>query len=635
VRATDGAGNLSLYSSVVTATTLGITVSVSISPKRGGATVGQKLTFTASLTNDTQVVWSAPGGGTLSGQTATTTSFSVASAGVYTVTATSVADSSKSTTATIGITDLAGVFTYHNDVSRDGANTKEYALTTANVATSTFGKLFSCAVDGAVYAQPLWVANVTIGGTKHNVVIVATQHDTAYAFDADSNANPCVPLWQTTGATSLIPAGETWVTSGDVSCGDLAPEIGIVGTPVIDPVTRTIYLVAKTKVGGTITFHQRLHALDLSTGTEKLGGPADIHASVSGTGNGSSGNPPMVSFDPSLNGQRPALLLENGHVIVSWASHCDFGPYLGWVMSYSASSLTQEGAFSTSPNGALSGVWMSGNGPATDGNDNIYLATGNGSWDGVANFGDSIVKLGAPSAGGFPVADYFTPLNQASLSNVDEDLGSGGLLLLPSISGAHPHLLVQAGKEGKIYLVDRDNMGHLCTTCTISDTQIVQELPNALSGVWGSPAYWNGGLFFGGQGDFVRAFSFNAGNSGLLSTGSTSKSIFDFGYPGATPSVSASGATTDGIVWVIDSSQFCTQQSPGCGPAVLHAYDASNLATELWNSSQAASNRDKAGNAVKFTVPTVANGKVYIGTRGADSTNGGAGELDVYGLLPN
>lgn len=618
-------------------------LSVALTPARGGAVTGQSITFTATVQNDVGaagVTWSASGGASFSSTSKTTANLVAPNAtGNVTVTATSAADTTKNASATIAVTDLAGVATFHNDISRSGANVQEFALTTSNVKTATFAKLFSCTVDAAIYAQPLWVPQLTVNGAKHNVVFVATERNSVYAFDGD--ASPCVTYWKTggNGVNSLMPSGETWVTSSDVNCNDLAPDIGITGTPVIDSVTNTIYVLTKTKVVGTTTMHQRLQALDLVTGAEKFTGPREILATVSGNGDGSSGNPPTVSFDPSFNGQRPALLLENGHVIISWASHCDNSPYHGWVMSYSASSLTQEAVFNASPNnGGLAGVWMSGNGPAADSSGNIYFATGNGAWDGVTDFGDSIVKLGPPIGGAFSAAsfDYFTPINQSSLDSVDEDLGSGGLLLLPDLaSGANPRLLVQAGKEGKIYLINRDTgkMGEMCTTCATSDTQIVQELPSAVGGMWDSPAYWNGSLYFGGSGDNVKAFAFNATS---LITGPTSQSANSFNFPGTTPSISSSG-TTNGILWAIDSNNCGSLNNCSAGgPAVLHAYDATNLGTELWNSSQAAG--DTAGFAVKFTVPTIANGKVYIGTRGNDSGSGTPsilGELDVYGLKPN
>jgi hypothetical protein len=623
-------------------------ISVTIKPARAAITTGQTQTYVATVANDTLnqgVTWAVdtfPGGnaislGTIDASGKYTPPTTGMIGGAHTITATSRTDSSKSVSGTIAVTDLPGVFTYHNDISRTGQNTKEYALTPSLVNTATFQKLFSCTVDAAVYAQPLWVGNLPIGGVTHNVVYVATQHDTVYALDAD---NPgCQNVWG--GPKSLIPpTGETWVTSSDVSCGDLEPDIGIVGTPVIDPLSNTIYIVTKTKAtGGSLAYHQRLHALDLATGAEKFSGPTDIQASVSGTGNGSSGG--TLNFDPKSNNQRPALLLESGHVIISWASHCDIDPYHGWAISYSASTLLKESVFNASPNGLKAGIWMSGNGPAADGNGNIYSASGNGTWNGTDAYGDSIVKLGPQSGGLFGTLDYFTPTNQGTLDAGDTDLGSGGLVLLPDLTGnPHPHLLLQAGKEGKIYVVNRDNLGHMCTgSCSTGDTQIVQELPGAVGGMFGTPAYWNGTVYFGGSGDNIKAFSVSASATSPLSSNPTSQSSHTFSFPGPTPSVS-SNANTNGIVWAVETGQYCTQQSPGCGPAVLHAYDATTLATELWNSTQGAGNT--AGNAVKFMVPTVANGKVYLGTRGNDCgpactvipSPAIPGELDVYGLLP-
>jgi hypothetical protein len=654
VRAADAAGNLSSYSNTATATTSGTggsSITVSVSPKRGGLTTSQTLSVTATLTNDTTsagVSWSSSGGGSFSPATSTSgnsvTFTAPASAGVVTITATSIADNTKTATATVGVTGLAGVTTYLNGNSRQGTNQQEYALTTSGttaVNSTNFGKLFSCNVDAAIYAQPLWVANLSISSAIHNVVFVATQHDTMYAFDADTNANPCVPLW----TASLLDTahggstGETWVSSSDTSCGDLSPDVGIVGTPVIDLTSKTIFVVSKTK--NSSTFHQRIHALDIATGNEKFSGPAEISATVPGNGVGSSGG--SLPFDALFHNQRPALLLVNSHVIISWASHCDNGPYHGWVMSYSASTLSQEAVLNLSPNGNNAGVWMSGNGPAADSSGNIYLATGNGTFDantGGPDYGDSIIKLGPPNGGTFPIASYFTPLNQASLESSDGDQGSGGVLLLPTVGTKN--YLVQAGKDGNIYVADRTNLGGYSTSANNVVQQVSGQIPG---GLWGSPTYWNGNVYFGAaqdplaSSDPLRAFSFDTMTTGLLSTSPTSNtsSTKIFGFPGPTAPVSSNG-TSNGIVWALDNAQYCTSQSPGCGPAILHAYDATNLATELWKSTQGSGNT--AGNAVKFTVPTVANGKVYVGTRG-NNTGGSAssttipGELDVYGLLPN
>ena len=648
VRATDAAGNLSSYSNTDFATTsspAGSKIAVSVSPKRAGLTITQTNSFTATLTNDTGnqgVTWSSNGGGSFSATTSTSgksvTFTAPASAGVITITATSLADGSKTASATIGVTDLAAVSTYLNGNARQGSNLQEYALTNfvtntiTNVNPSNFGKLFSCAVDAAIYAQPLWVANLMIDGTRHNVVYAATQHDTVYAFDAD--ANPCTVLWQTgaNSVNSLLPSGQTWVTSIDSACGDLQPDIGIVGTPAIDVATNTMYLVTKSKTaGGTITFHQMLHALDIITGSEKFSGPVEISASASGSGNGSVGG--RLNFDPLINSQRSALLLENGHVLIAWASHCDNGAYHGWLMSYSASGLAQEAVWNDSPNGTLAGIWMAGNGPAADASGNIYLATGNGTFDvdggplSNNDYGDSIVKLGSPSGGAFPVISYFTPLNQLSLEAVDADQGSGGVLLLPDItvSSGSKSYLIQAGKDGNIYLADRSNLGGFNSAINGMVQEVSGQIPG---GIWGSPTYWNGNFYFADAADGastggpIHAFSFNAGGSGLISNFDTSRSAQTFGFPAPTSSISSSG-TISGIVWAFDNSSF----SGGCPSScqVLYAFDATNLATQLYSSSQAAGGRDQDGGAVKFTVPTVANGKVYAG---------GKNSLTVYGLLP-
>jgi Putative Ig domain len=595
---------------------------VSVSPLRAGLTLSQNLTVTATTTDPAGVNWTATGGGgfssssSLSGVPVTYTA--PGAAGAVTLTATSVTDGTTTATVTIGVTDASGVTTFLNDNSRTGQNLKEHALTstagTTQVNTTNFGKLFSCVVDAAVYPQPLWVANLSIFGGTHNVVFVATEHDTVYAFDADDSS--CANLWG--GPVSLLGGGETWVSSSDDGgCTDLTPDIGIVGTPVIDLSSNTMYVVSKTKSGGS-SFHQRIHALSLADGSEKFSGPVDISATVPGTGSGSSaGN---VSFDPLLNNQRPALLLTNGHVIITWASHCDFGPYHGWVMSYSASSLAQEAMLNLSPDGINAGVWMSGNGPAADGSGNIYLATGNGTFD-VTNllaptddYGDSIIKLGPPSGGTFSILSYFRSVSQQPSPDAnDNDQGSGGPVLLPA------GVLAQSGKDGNIYVANQSGLGGFGLLTNSVHQEVDGQLPG---GMWGSPTYWNGNVFFGPISGSLRAFSFNTG-SGMISGTPTSDtgSTLSNGFPGPTAAISANG-TSNGIVWALDNNAYCTPV-PSCGPAVLHAYDATNLGSELWNSSGAG---DHAGTAVKFTVPTVANGKVYVGTRT---------QLNVYGLKPN
>jgi hypothetical protein len=503
------------------------------------------------------------------------------------------------------------VTTYHNDNARTGQNLHESILTPANVNANDFGRVFVQPVDGYIYAQPLYVPNVSIGGQNHNVAFVATEHDSVYAFDADNATGANArPLWH---ASFINPPAVTTVDSyNDAGCGDLVPEIGISGTPAIDTTTGTLYVVANTKENGV--FFQRLHALDITTGNEKFGGPVAIQATVPGTGDGSSGG--QISFDSLKQNQRPGLLLRNGVVYIASASHCDIGPYHAWVFGYNASNLRKVAVWNSTPNGGLGGIWQSGGGPAAD-STGIYFATGNGTFDmntGGADAGDTILKMGGPSGGKLPVLSYFTPFNQDVLAEYDIDLGSGGVVLLPDLpaGSTHTHLLVECGKEGSIYLVDRDNMGGYNSTTD----QVVQELPGATGGIWGMPAYWNNTVYFGAQYDNLKAYSFNANGSGRLSASAVSYSPESFAYPGPTPSISANGSG-NGILWAIQTDAYGSN-----GSAVLRAYDATNLANELYNSAQNGS-RDTPGAAVKFAAATVAHGKVYVGT---------ASQLAVFGM---
>ena len=640
-------------SATITVTSSGGSVSVTISPKRGGLAVAQTLAFTATVMNDVGsagVTWSASGSGCTgsacgtftNGTSSSATYVAPSIAGIYTVTATSATDLTKSASATIAVTDLAGVLTYHNNVSRDGTNSKEYALTTALVTATTFGKLFSCPTDGAIYAQPLWVPRITINSLAHNVIVVATQHDSVYAFDADTG--PCTTLWHANLLDSAHggTAGETTVPSGATGglvgsgFGDITPEVGVTGTPVIDPSTNTVYVVSKSvSVNPSTQFFQRLHALDLTTGNEKVTPRSiDANISVAGTGDGSVGG--RVAFDPRNESQRPGLVLSGGVVYVSWASHEDRDPYHGWVMGFSASTLVPvtNAVFNTTPNhvGTLSysrgGIWMGGGAPAVDASGNLYFITGNGTFDannvGGSNYGDSVVKLS--TASGLSVADYFTPRDQSTLDANDTDFGSGAAtILVDQPSGPVTHLVIGGGKQGNLFLLNRDNLGKFSGT-----TNNVLQTVNAGNGIFATPAFWQNNLYVAPVGA-LKQYAFNP-TTGQFSGAPSSQTAATFGFPGATPSLSSNGAAS-GIVWAADNTLYCTTQSPGCGSAVLHAYDATNLGHELWNSSQAAGNRDQAGRAVKFTVPTVANGKVYLGTRGNDSTV--LGELEVYGLLPN
>jgi hypothetical protein len=578
----------------VTATVTG-SVTVTVSPKRVGLTTGQLQTFTATVTGSstTTVTWEVdtiPGGNSTVGTISAAGLYTPpSSAGTHTVGARSEADTTVTGTASAAITDLPGVFTYHNDLTRDGVNSKEYALNTSNVKSGTFGKLFACSIDASAYAQPLWVANVAIGGGTHNVVIAATQHNTVYAFDAD--ASPCQTYW----SKSLMASGETWVSSADVGTQDITPDIGIVGTPVIDAGTKTIYVVSKSKNGST--FHQRLHALSLIDGSEKFSGPKDITFTSGG-----------IAFSPLRENERCGLALVNGVVYIAYASHGDQPTYYGWVVGYNATTLAFTGAYNDDPGSGFGGIWMSGGAPAADSSNNLYVITGNGNFDGTSNFGDSFLKL-STTGGTIAMTSFFAPNDQATLNNNDTDLGSGGAtILIDAPSAPVPHLVIGGGKEGFLYLLNRDNLGGNNST----DSGAVQ-IFNVGNGTFATPAFWQNNLYLAGVNGHAQAFAFTT-TTGKFTTAPSSQSPGTFGFPGSTPSVSSQGAS-NGIVWA-------TERANGSA-SILHAYDATNLGTELWNSNNSAS--DNAGQSVKFTVPTVANGKVYVGT---------AGEISVYGLSP-
>ncbi len=491
-------------------------------------------------------------------------------------------------TATVDVT------TYHNDNARTGQNLRETVLTHTNVSSATFGKLAFYSVDGKVDAQPL-VLSLAVGGETHSVVVIATEHDSVYAFDVNSGSK----LWQ----VSLLGTGET--TSDDRSCSQVVPEIGVTSTPVIDRnagAHGTIWLVAMSTDGAGHYF-QRLHALDVTTGAELSGSPRTIAAQYPGSGPHSSGG--NVVFDPGQYEERAALLLVNGTIYTTWTSHCDIDPYTGWVISYDAATLMQSAALNTTPNGSEGSYWSAGAGPAADAN-GIYLMSANGTFDTTLDvngfpsgqdYGNAFLRLDT-SGGGLRVADYFTMSNTVALSAADQDLGSGGPLLfdVADNAGTTHHLVAGAGKNGVIYVLDRSNLGKFDANGDHSYQQVTLS-----SAEFGMPAWFNGTLYFGMVSDVIRAFKLV---NGKLATPPASTSATTFPYPGTTPSISANG-TAEAILWAAENGNT----------AVLHAYDANDLSNELYNSNQAAGGRDHFGAGNKFITPTIANGRVFIGTQ--------------------
>ncbi len=500
------------------------------------------------------------------------------------------------------------VTTYKNDLARSGQNLTETTLTLSNVNSESFGLLRTLATDGKVDAQPLYLSALSLAGTTHNVALVATENDTVYAFDTDSGAT----LWQ----TSLLPSGE--MPSDDRGCGQVTPTIGVTSTPVIDLSAGphgAVYLVAMS-LDASQNYHQRLHALDVTTGAELFNGPMEIAAVYPAAGGGSN------TFDPGDYEERAGLLLLNGVIYTTWTSHCDDAPYTGWVIAYSESTLAQTAVLNVAANSAGGGpaIWMAGGGPAADSSGNIYLLTANGAFDttldaggfpSAGDYGNSFLKI-STSGGTLAVADYFAMYNEVAESSSDTDLGSGGAMLLPELtdsSGTARQLVVGAGKDGNLYVVNSASMGKF----NANTNQIWQELPGALSGgIWSTPAWFNGTVYYGPVGGSLLAF---AVSNAMLASSPTSQTATTFGYPGTAPAISANG-TSNAIVWA--------HENAASGAAVLHAYDAGNLANELYNSTQAANSRDSFGTGNKFITPTIADGKVLVGT-----TTG----VGVFGLL--
>ena len=517
--------------------------------------------------------------------------------------------------ATLGLTvqtpPIPDVTTYHFDNARDGLNAQETILTPANVISTTFGKISFFQGDGNVDAAPLYLAGFTINGAATNVLYMATEHDSLYAFNADSGAQ----LWK----TSLLGSGET--TSDAHNCGQITPEIGITSTPVIDRAKGTIFAVGMSK-DTKGAYHQRLHALSLTTGAELPGSPVEITGSYPGTGAAAANG--MVPFSPGQYAERAGLLLLNGTIYLSWTSHCDYRPYTGWVMAYSETTLQQTAILNLTPNGSDGSIWMAGNGLAADAGGNIYFLDANGTMDPSfdangfptkQDYGNAMMKL-STAGGKLAVADFFEPYNSIAESNADIDMGSGGAMLLPDLTDANGnvrHLIVGAGKDRNIFVGDRDNLGKF-NQKTADNSNLYQDIPNALAnGAWSSPTYFNGTVYYAGQNDALKAFPIT---QAILATTPSSQSAVVFPYPGSTPSVSANG-TQNAIVWAVESNVGQLN--------VLHAYDATNVSRELYNSSQAAGGRDNFGNGNKFITPVIVNGKVFVGTQTG---------VAEFGLLP-
>jgi hypothetical protein len=502
---------------------------------------------------------------------------------------------------------VAQVTTSQYDNFRTGATLNEKILTPENVNAKQFGKLGAFKVDGAVYAQPLFLPSLEIPGKgTRDVLFVATEHDSVYAFDANRPGDP--PLWQVTLLSEAL--GVAPLSEDDAQCPFIRPEIGITSTPVIDRTTGTLYVLARAKTRhavGNDEYFQQVHALAITTGVEKFGGPKLISASVPGKGAGSANG--QIAFDPLRENPRAALLLANGALYLTWASSCDVDPYHGWVMAYDPQTLAQKAVLNVNPDGFEAGIWLSDTGPAADADGNVYVPTGNGTFDagsGGRDYGDSVLKLDGSS---LAIRDYFTPHDQERISSADADVGSSGPTLLPDQPGAHRHLLLQPTKDSTIYVIDRDKMGKYQR-----DSDALVQTVHMGGGGYGAMAYWNSHAFFAASDDYLRDYAIRNGQLTVSASSATK-----FKNPGATPSVSADGKN-NAIVWAIATK---TWNGPDNKSAVLYAFDATKLGQPIYTSEEN-SQRDRAALATRFVIPVVVNGRVYFSARG---------EVEVYGLL--
>ena len=604
VTVTNSAGSVTSNAATLTVSAAAVAPAIVTQPASQSVTVGQSATFTVVATGTAPLTYQWLKNGTAitgatAGSYATPAAATTDNGAIFKVTVTNSIGAITSSAATLTVTaatSTTDVLTYHNDNSRSGQNLTETVLTPATVNSTKFGLLHVLAADGLVDGQPLIASALSVNGALHNVVYVVTENDSVYSYDADTGA--------ALGHVSVLGSGET--PSDNRGCSQVTPQIGITSTPVIDRSAGahgTIYVVAMSKDAGG-NYYQRLHALDLVTLAELPNSPVAVQATYPGTGNNSVGT---TSFDPKQYKERAGLLLVNGTLYTAWASHCDAGPYNGWIIGYDESTLAQTQVLNVTPNGTQGALWSAGGGMAADSTGNIYALVANGTFDTTldtsgfplqGDYGNAFIKVSTASA--LQVTDYFDMDNTVTESSNDQDLGSGGPMLLPGLTdsgGIVRQLAVGAGKDGHLYVINQANMGKF----SMSNNAIWQDLTTALpGGVWSTPAYFQSTVYYGDVGSTLKAFGIQ---HALLATTYTSQTSMSFAYPGTSPAVSANGSS-NGIVWAVENST----------PAVLHAFTATNLATELYNSNQAASGRDHFGAGNKYMTPTIANGKVYVGT---------------------